>query len=131
MTRLTWEQIENDCLAILTYYSKICRLGEGHSTRKAEVGTGVPRKTIEKYMRAYEYVKSTKPEHIKFDKWWLGMIADKYHFSIKYIGKPTQKIWVQKEKYNVYTVTPMPVWDEGDIDEWIEGYIFNPEEWAQ
>lgn len=91
--RKDWDVIENDIICILGWFEKKCARGEPLSVLQCSNDTGVSRTTVRDYIDAYNKYKTGE-----YDTWWMETVGMKYHYDVKYIGRPDCKIWVTKIK---------------------------------
>ena len=76
--------LENDCIAILTYLADNPMLWQTY--RGIAKATGIPVTTAYRIIRGFEFYGP--------NNWALGSYADKYGFDLKYIGYPGRILYI-------------------------------------
>jgi len=91
---LTQNQVTNDCINILEWFHCKNKIGAKISVRECSRDTGIPRAMLRKYIDGYKKWKTGE-----YQDWFLGIIAHKYSYEIKYLNNKN-KLWV-RYKHNV------------------------------
>jgi len=85
--------IENDCIAILNW---VYRNGSPHTYKSIAEGTGISITQVRRLILAFR-----EPE---YNFWALQSYARKYGFSIVYVGRRNEILFVDRRRYRDGTV---------------------------